>query len=276
MGRHDEKTRGRLRHDGAVVGRAIWGGVELGDETGTADREGRAVSLPQEMYSSGSYLDKNPTWDSEDSAWKAARVRDVLDAADLSPSSICDVGCGAGGVIAAMRGYYPQAELFGFEIAPAAAGFWERHAAADVSFRVADFLEESDRYDVVMLLDVVEHLVDPHAFLSRVRDRAEHVVIHFPLDLSAQTVLREQPLLDQRRSVGHIHYFTRRLALELMRECGYRVHHAAYTGAAFTVPRKSFRTVLAAMPRRIAYLINKDLGVRLLGGETLIVLASPS
>jgi hypothetical protein len=32
---------------------------------------------------------------------------------------------------------------------------------------------------------------------------------------------------------------------------------------------------MAFLPRMLAYGINKDLGVRLLGGETLLVLASP-
>jgi hypothetical protein len=35
------------------------------------------------------------------------------------------------------------------------------------------------------------------------------------------------------------------------------------------------KTRLVALPRRIAYAVNKDFDVRLLGGETLLVLAKP-
>ena len=62
-----------------MVGEAIHGGAAPGDETRLDSREGRVMSLPQEMYASGSYLDKNPTWDQEDSAWKAERVREAVE-----------------------------------------------------------------------------------------------------------------------------------------------------------------------------------------------------
>lgn len=55
-------------------------------------------------------------------------------------------------------------------------------------------------------------------------------------DLSALSVLREKPLLNQRHNVGHIHYFTRNLALSLLRECGYEVTLWHYSGAAFQSP----------------------------------------
>jgi len=42
-----------------------------------------------------------------------------------------------------------------------------------------------------------------------------------------------------------------------------------YTGAAFNTPQATFKTRLAQLRR----LLNKDVGVRLLGGETLMVLA---
>ncbi|MDP3715456.1 MAG: hypothetical protein Q8R21_03495, partial [Burkholderiales bacterium] len=77
-----------------------------------------------------------------------------------------------------------------------------------------------------------------------------------------------------RRKVGHVHYYTRGLATALLEDCGYHIVDARYTGAAFTAPQRSLKTWLASLPRRVARVVNPDWGVRLFGGETLMVLAS--
>ena len=125
------------------------------------------------------------------------------------------------------------------------------------------------------MLDVLEHLGDPFTFLHRLRDHGDLMVFHFPLDLSAISVLRQTPLLHVRAKVGHVHFFTRGLALALLDECGYEVIEARYTGAALNAPQRSLKTRLAGLLRRLVYAVNRDIGARLLGGETLMVLARP-
>ncbi len=45
------------------------------------------------------------------------------------------------------------------------------------------------------------------------------------------------------------------------------------TNAAFGAPKRTWKSRLAGVPRGAIYALNKDLGVRLLGGETLMVLS---
>lgn len=226
-------------------------------------------------YLGAAYLQSNPSWDSEDSPWKAGKVREILAANKVQPRSIVDVGCGAGIVLAELQHAYPQVRLAGFDIAPDAERFWVQPRASGIELTVGDFTAVStDAFDVLLALDVLEHLQDPFAFLSRIRGRAEHYVFHFPLDLSAASVLRETPLLHVRQKVGHVHYYTRNLALALLDDCGYHVVDARYTGAAFTAPQRSLKTWLASLPRRVARMANPDWGIRLFGGETLMVLAT--
>ena len=232
------------------------------------------MSSPEDRYISPDYVERNPTWHIEDSPWKAGLVREVLQSRGLMPESICEVGCGAGGILAELRRSYPRAELFGYDIAPDAADFWSEHEKAGIHFRIGDFFTLNERtYDVVLSLDVIEHVSDQFAFLSRLRDTADYHVFHIPLDLSAVSVLGERPILDKREKVGHVHYFTKNLALSLLRECGYDVVEWRYSGAAFNAPRRTLKTRLAAIPRRLIYGLNKDWGVRALGGESLVVLA---
>ena len=232
------------------------------------------MSMPYESYESGDYLANNPTWDEEDSEWKAGQVLKTLERNHLVPKSIVEVGCGAGGVLASLHDALPEVEYFGFEIAPDASKFWEKHGSKGISFAVGDFLQEQTaHYDMLLLLDVIEHVPNPFEFLSALRGRASYYVFHIPLDLSAMSVARERPLLAVRQKVGHIHYFTKGLAFSLLEECGYQLIDWSYTGAAFTAPRTTWMGRLARLPRRLVFAINRDFGVRLLGGDTLIVLA---
>ncbi|ATX80278.1 Methyltransferase domain-containing protein [Mariprofundus aestuarium] len=230
---------------------------------------------PEEQYIDGTYASQNPSWDSEDSQWKAAHVCSLIEEVSSKPGSICEVGCGGGGVLAAIHHMLPGVSLSGYDISPGAQPFWEEHDSLKIDFHVGDFLQSDGSHDIILLLDVLEHVSDPHAFLLEIRRRAPLFIFHFPLDLSSVSVLRESPLLHVRRKVGHIHYFTKGLALELLSECGFEVIKSRYTGAAFNTPQPGWKTKLAQIPRRIAYALNKDFGVRLLGGETLMVLAKP-
>ena len=232
------------------------------------------LGLPTDRYLKGEYLRNNPTWDVEDSFWKAQRAIDLLKAAGCQVHSICEVGCGAGGVLAECRRAFPEADLFGYDIAPDAGRFWTRHVWADISFEAGDFFELNQRhYDALLLLDVIEHVEHPFDFLRRLRKYAYTFVFHIPLDLSAVNILRESSLLRARIKVGHIHYFTKHLALDLVKDCGYQVLKCHYTGATFTSPRRNWKSKLAALPRRLTYSVNKDFGLRVLGGETLMILA---
>lgn len=232
------------------------------------------MSKPFESYESGDYLANNPTWDEEDSAWKAGQVLNALHRNNITPKSIVEVGCGAGGILASLQEALPQVKYSGYEIAPDASRFWNKHSGKGISFFVIDFLKtQTPKFDVLLMLDVIEHVPNPFEFLAALRERADYFVFHIPLDLSAVSVARESPLLLVRQKVGHIHYFTKGLALALIGESGYEVVDWSYTGASFSAPQASWKAKLARLPRRLAYAINRDWGVRLFGGDTLMVVA---
>lgn len=232
------------------------------------------MSKPYDSYLSGEYLEKNPSWDDEDSEWKAGKVLDIIRANQLKLQSIADVGCGAGRVLASLSRELPGTKLYGYEIAPDASGFWKQYEDMDIEFLVGDFLQEpTQKFDAILLLDVFEHVPNPFEFLTALEGRAAHYIFHIPLDLSSVSVARETPLLRVREKVGHIHYYTRNLALALLKECGYDIVDWSYTGASFSAPQSTWKGRLARLPRRILYAVNRDFGVRLLGGDTLIVLA---
>lgn len=228
---------------------------------------------PARFYLDGAYEQLNPSWDTDDSVWKAGLVAAMLARHGLQPATVTEVGCGAGAVLATLHTLLPQAQLQGWDIAPGAERFWPAHHG--VAFTRGDFLAEArPAADLVLLLDVIEHVANPHDFLTRLQPFGRHLLLHIPLDLSVASVWRETPLLAQRRGVGHIHYFTRGLALELLAECGYEVIEASYSGAHLR-PRATWGGRLASLARRAVFALGRDAGVRLLGGDTLLVLAKP-
>jgi cyclopropane fatty-acyl-phospholipid synthase-like methyltransferase len=227
-------------------------------------------------YLTGRYAACNPDWDSGDSPWKAERVADMIRAHSLEPSTVVEVGCGAGGVLVGLRRHLPEAGMTGFDIAPDLRRYWEGQADSGITFELADYLATSHPVpDLTLVLDVLEHLADPFDFLSRLKNRSRDVIFHIPLDLSAMSVARETPLMLVRRKVGHLHFYTKALALEMIEECGFEVVEARYTGAAFSAPQRGREARLVGLLRRVAFSTLGDLGVRLLGGETLLVLARP-
>ncbi|MDD5135442.1 MAG: class I SAM-dependent methyltransferase [Phycisphaerae bacterium] len=227
-----------------------------------------------DRYKDGTYISDNPDWDRHDASWKAGLVRNVLQKFSIEPKSVCDVGCGAGDMLLHLKQAYPDCDFTGYDISPQLSPFWDEHRREGIHFHCGDIIQLNRRYyDCILLMDVIEHLSDPFSFLDALRSMARYFIFHFPLDLSAFTVMRKKPLLYARHKVGHIHYFTKELALDLLQGSAYCVMHHSYTNAYSQDPRRSLLTRLTALPRHLVSLLDKDFGTRLLGGETLIVLA---
>jgi SAM-dependent methyltransferase len=236
----------------------------------------------ESRYLDNSYLAENPNWDRQDAPWKAAKVLSLLADHQISPTSICEVGCGSGDILAQLAKALPKARMTGFDVSPQVADFWKVHQQAHgvgdggIEFHLEDFhATNRQKFDVLLMLDVFEHVRDPYSFLELSRPHASYFVFHVPLDLSAVSVARRGPLLRVRDKVGHLHFYTKDLALATLRDSGYSILEWRYTGAAFELIH-SWKTRLASIARWLAYSVNKDFGVRLLGGETLLVLAKSS
>jgi len=196
----------------------------------------------EERYLSGAYLAHNPSWDEAFSPWKAAKIRRLLQKYRITPQSLCEVGCGSGGVLAVLRDFLGEGcRLTGYDIAPALKDFWEKHRGRGIDFRLADFLESplEEHYDILLLIDVLEQLENPLEFLRRILPRARWFIFHIPLDLHAQGALRSTPLVLARQRTGHLHYWNKDLALAIPQECGLSIRHWEYTAGTVDLPTNS-------------------------------------
>jgi SAM-dependent methyltransferase len=219
-------------------------------------------------YLDGRYADATGgSWHREDSPFKAHQVLSVLRRLDITPATVCEIGCGAGGVLAALQSELdPQVQLVGFDISPQAIEMAGNLANDRLTFRCEDPLGDSDRYDLVLLLDVVEHIEDCFGFLRRARLKGDIKIIHLPLAISLATVFRQQRIVDAWRKVGHIHQFSLATALEAVRYSGLEILDWQLTPGALEAPQRSLRTRLANLPRKIVGAFGARYAQQLLGG----------
>ncbi len=226
-----------------------------------------------ERYEDDSYRQANPTWHTEASGWKAAQVLKMLTRHNLQFRSCAEIGCGAGHVIRTVASAYPDANFTGFDIAPAAASFWsEDH---QVAFRLEDITQTDAHFDLVLMLDVFEHVEDYLGFLRACRKHGGRFLFHVPLDMHVSGLLRDQQI-HARNKNGHLHYFSRATAIATLTDSGYRVVDEFYTAGTFTrYHAKTWKTRVLNVARAMAFAVNRNLAVKTFGGYSLMVLAEP-
>jgi SAM-dependent methyltransferase len=226
-----------------------------------------------ESYKDGSYLAKNPTWHVEESQFKVKYISQLIRRNSLVVDSVCEAGCGAGEVLRLLQLEMPAGtEFIGFDISPQAHQLSDARANAHLHFKLADITREADlSFDLLLILDVVEHLEDYFSFLRAVRTIARHKILHFPLDISMQAVARQDGLLKRRRDHDHIHYFSKETVLATLQDTGYKPLDYFYLPRSNEIGpdliQKLFR-----VPRSFLFALHRDFAVRLLGGYSLIVL----
>jgi SAM-dependent methyltransferase len=223
-------------------------------------------------------LRANPTWHEEDAPWKAARIVQLIEANKISPASVAEVGCGVGEALSRLHTQWQgRVVCKGYDIAPEAYRRAKAREREGLSFYCEDFLKSTEVFDLLLIIDVLEHIPDAFGFATRCRDRARYKIYHIPLEVNVLSVLRASfafPLDSGRNEVGHLHFFTAESALLLLHETGHKIIDLAYTdgGTALAHLHPSIRRTLANVPRRAISYFSRALASRLLGGFSLLVL----
>jgi SAM-dependent methyltransferase len=225
-------------------------------------------------YLDGTQLAAAPDWYESDAAWKAEQVRDMMRKHGIEPASICDVGCGTGGVLDHLSRTLPaRTKLVGYEMSPQAVALAPEARKQRITF-VSDWTEKGEGgFDLMLVLDVFEHVDDYLGFLRTIRGKAGSFIFHIPLDVSVQTVLRGSPFTRARESLGHLHYFSRDTALATLHDTGYATADEELTQPGIDLWGGKSR--LARLPRKAAFRLNPRLAARVMGGFSLLVLARP-
>jgi 2-polyprenyl-3-methyl-5-hydroxy-6-metoxy-1,4-benzoquinol methylase len=220
----------------------------------------------------GEYLKNNPTWHVEDSPWKAKQIIKMLNRNPINPKSIAEIGCGAGEILNRLYLSMPNDISFtGYDISCDAINLAKSREKERLAFKHEDIFATNTRFDLLLMIDVFEHVEDYLGFLKLCKPKAENTIFHIPLDISAQAILRNK-LIVGRNSVGHLHYFMKETAIATLIDSGYEIIDYFYTAGSLDLPRKTIKSKIAVLPRKLLFNANEDIAAKILGGFSLLVL----
>ncbi|MCF8254252.1 MAG: class I SAM-dependent methyltransferase [Bacteroidia bacterium] len=221
----------------------------------------------------GEYLKNNPSWHVEDSPWKAQQIVKMLGRNPINPKTIVEIGCGAGEILNQLHlSMEENINFTGYDISLDAIKLAKLREKERLEFKQENFLDTNQKVDLLLMIDVFEHVDDYLGFLKTCKNKSKYSIFHIPLDISVQEILRNK-LIEKRNSVGHLHYFTKDTALATLVDSGYEIVDFFYTAGTLDLPRKTKKSKIAVLPRKLMFKINQDLAAKVLGGFSLLVLA---
>lgn len=157
------------------------------------------------------------------------------DIAKLLPDyckNVLEVGCGGGGTLAWLKNIGRAGHISGIEINPEAANIASSRLdmvyQGDADLILGDI--DSESLDLVLCLDVLEHLVDPWQTLIRIYKlirpggqlivslpNVRHYSVVLPLLFKGQWKYTQAGIMDQ----THLRFFSRDSALEMLQTAGF-------------------------------------------------------
>ena len=171
-------------------------------------------------------------------------LRDEIEALlPESPSLVMDIGCGKGVTSQWLKQIRPNITTVGVEIdksaAAVAASVVDTVLVADLDKGLDALDSYRGRIDLLLLLDVLEHLHDPWTRLQEFKTflapagvviasipNVRNVKVLVPLLLKGDWQYQDSGILDR----THLRFFTRRTVLELFAGAGYEIQQIACTG----------------------------------------------
>ena len=147
-----------------------------------------------------------------------AELRETV--APLAPGSVLDAGCGEGEALARLADLLP-AEVSAIDVEQRCVDLTRaRHPAASVSRRsVLDLGFADDSFDLVLCLEVLEHLDDPRrAVRELARVASRDVVVSVPYEpwFRLGSLLRGKYVRTLGNHPEHVNHFNRRSLRELL------------------------------------------------------------
>jgi 2-polyprenyl-3-methyl-5-hydroxy-6-metoxy-1,4-benzoquinol methylase len=159
--------------------------------------------------------------------------QDILPLLPASVDRVLEIGCGRGATLAWLKASGRGRETTGIELFEGAASEARTQVGRVLCGPAEEMIERlapGEQFDLVLCLDVLEHMVDPWQFLQHLAPhlaeggtliasipnvRFAGVVV--PLVLSGQWRYRDEGVLDR----THLRFFTRSTALSLLRDGGF-------------------------------------------------------
>jgi 2-polyprenyl-3-methyl-5-hydroxy-6-metoxy-1,4-benzoquinol methylase len=141
------------------------------------------------------------------------------------PACILEVGCGEGYVLAALQAAGIRADLIGVDLSEPAITAARGRVAAPAQLQVGDAREVTSAFsgrrpDLVMMLEVLEHLDDPEAMLDDLAAlTTRHVLLSVPREpwFRGMNLLRLKHVRELGNDPEHINHWSSRAFISTVR-----------------------------------------------------------
>ncbi|MGH7153399.1 MAG: class I SAM-dependent methyltransferase [Acetobacteraceae bacterium] len=165
--------------------------------------------------------------------------RDIEELLPPRAERIVDVGCGVGATASWLRSLYPGCFTIGLEGNAACLPELQSHVDQATIVDLNGDLPDLGSPDLVLCLDVLEHLMNPQQVLDQLRlamrpdstlivslPNVAHLSVALPLLLAGKFEYTDAGILDR----THLHFFTRRSAAALVTGAGFQIERGIRDG----------------------------------------------
>ena len=163
--------------------------------------------------------------------WAFSLIKDIIKYCDkASVKNILDVGCGNGVKSVLLANYFSNAKLLGIDFTDE--GIKKANAnyskVSNIHFDKADIFEmQTEKYDMVSCLEVLEHIEDWQSILKKICDISnKYVLISVPTGR----------MRDYEKYVGHLRNFKKGEIENFMENNGFKKIKTFYAGFPFYSP----------------------------------------
>ncbi len=229
----------------------------------------------ENMYSKGVYF-KNKNRHSEDARFKVKPIinllKDYLEKHSLKINSYADVGCGSGQFaelfVNELKLIFSSIKIFkAFDVSPHVTEL----SSENLIFQFSDFTVTNEHFDLVTLIDVFEHVINPSDFLKKISKRTKFLILHIPLEDCMSVNFR---ILQKRKinNPGHLLYLNINSALNLITSSNLKIIDFEYSTEVIKAPsnKRSILQKLLFPIKFIVFISNKYLYSRIFGNSLIV------
>jgi SAM-dependent methyltransferase len=228
-------------------------------------------SRMNDIYNDETYLKNNPGWHEEGALFKTERIIRLLNKNPVPFKTVCEVGCGSGEILVQLEKKLPADVRFtGLDISKDAIGIAKKKETEKIKFFLKDIAGEEKKSDLLLIIDVIEHIDNYFKFLDTIVTKSNYTLFHIPLDISVWTLYREKMLIESKNRVGHIHNFTEDFILSILADHGFEMIGKMYTEPVFE--SGTFKEKFTNGIRKFFFLIHEKFCTKFMGGYSILVL----
>lgn len=229
----------------------------------------------ENLYTNNQYWKNNSDYHEGDAIFKAENSLKLISKININKNSnILDFGCGSGKYLHIISNFL-ECNCVGIDISEEAISRANKlYKKENVNFLVKSIDELSnEKFDLIILNDVIEHIEDYITFIKKIKKKTTYIYFNIPLEINLISILRNN-FIKSYNDVGHLHFFTKDSALQILRHSGLNIiisKYFFYSKHNFK-KNKTFKSLIIYLLIPLIKIINKNLCVKLLGNASLGVL----